>query len=50
MSAELRDATADDAPAIKRVLDEHALASFGEIELNEEEIRSWFESPNAESP
>ena len=45
MRVELRDATPDDAPAIKRVLDEHALASFGEIELNEEEIRSWFENP-----
>jgi mycothiol synthase len=45
MSVELRDATPDDASAIKRVLDEHALASFGEIELNEEEIRSWFELP-----
>ncbi|MFL5920855.1 MAG: GNAT family N-acetyltransferase [Gaiellaceae bacterium] len=45
MSLTLRDATPDDAPAIKRVLDEHALASFGEIELNEEEIRSWFELP-----
>jgi mycothiol synthase len=45
VSVELRDATPDDAPAIKRVLDEHALASFGEIELNEEEIRSWFELP-----
>jgi mycothiol synthase len=45
MSVELRDATPDDARAIKRVLDEHALASFGEIELSEEEIRSWFELP-----
>jgi mycothiol synthase len=45
VSVELRDAAPDDAPAIKRVLNEHALASFGEIELNEEEIRSWFELP-----
>ena len=45
MSVELRDATPDDAPAIKRVLDEHALAAFGEVELNEQEIRSWFELP-----
>ena len=45
MTVELRDATPDDAPAIKRVLDEHALAAFGEIELNEEEIRSWFTLP-----
>jgi mycothiol synthase len=45
VSVELRAATSDDAPAIKRVLDEHSLAAFGEIELNEEEIRSWFELP-----
>jgi mycothiol synthase len=45
VSIELRDATPDDAPAIKEVLDEHALASFGEIELSEEEIRSWFRTP-----
>src|SRR3954468_7180655 len=45
MTIELRDASPDDAPAIKAVLDEHALASFGEIELSEEEIRSWFRTP-----
>jgi mycothiol synthase len=45
VSVELRGATPDDASAIKRVLDEHALAAFGEIELNEEEIRSWFKLP-----
>ena len=45
MSAELREANADDAPAIKRLLDEHALASFGELELSEDEIRSWFRMP-----
>ena len=43
---ELREPTPDDAPAIKRLLDEHALASFGELELSEEEIRSWFKMPN----
>jgi mycothiol synthase len=46
VSAELRAATPDDAPAIKRLLDEHALASFGELELSEDEIRSWFKLPN----
>ena len=45
MSAELREAKPDDAPAIKRLLDEHALASFGELELSEDEIRSWFRTP-----
>ena len=43
---ELREPTPDDAPAIKRLLDQHALASFGELELSEEEIRSWFKMPN----
>jgi mycothiol synthase len=46
VSADLREATPDDAPAIKQLLDEHALASFGELELSEEEIRSWFKMPN----
>jgi mycothiol synthase len=46
VNAELREATSDDAPAIKRLLDEHALASFGELDLSEEEIRSWFKMPN----
>jgi mycothiol synthase len=45
VSVRLRDATPDDAPAIKHLLDEHALASFGELELSEEEIRSWFRTP-----
>ncbi len=43
MTIELRAATADDAPGIKRIIDAHALASFGEVEMSEEEIRSWFE-------
>jgi mycothiol synthase len=46
VSVELREASPDDAPAIKRLLDEHALASFGELELSEAEIRSWFKLPN----
>ena len=45
MSVELRDTTASDAPAIKELLEEHAVASFGEPELSEDEIRSWFEMP-----
>jgi mycothiol synthase len=45
VSIELRDATPDDAPAIRALLEEHALASFGEVELSEEEIRSWFGTP-----
>ena len=46
MSVELRAATPDDAPAIKQVMDEHALAAFGEAEFSENEIRSWFSMPN----
>lgn len=46
MSVELREATPDDAPAIKQVMDEHALAAFGEAEFSEDEIRSWFSMPN----
>jgi ribosomal protein S18 acetylase RimI-like enzyme len=46
VSIELRDATPDDAPAIKQVMDEHALAAFGEAEFSEGEIRSWFSMPN----
>jgi mycothiol synthase len=45
VSIELRDATPDDAPAIRDLLEEHAVASFGEVELSEEEIRSWFRTP-----
>jgi mycothiol synthase len=45
VTVELRDATPDDAPAIKQLLEQHAVASFGEPELGEEEIRSWFEQP-----
>jgi mycothiol synthase len=45
MSVGLRDATPDDAAAIKELLEEHAVASFGEPELSEEEVRSWFKLP-----
>jgi mycothiol synthase len=45
VSVELREATPDDAPAIKQLLEQHAVASFGEPELSEDEIRSWFEMP-----
>ena len=46
MSVELRPATPDDAPAIKQIMDEHALAAFGEAEFSEDEVRSWFAMPN----
>ena len=45
MSAEVRDALVKEAPAICALLEEHALAAFGEPELSEDEIRSWFSNP-----
>jgi mycothiol synthase len=45
VSTELREATVEDAPAIRALLEEHALAAFGEPELSEEEVRSWFSLP-----
>lgn len=48
MTVELRDAHEEDAPAIHELLEEHALASFGEPELSEAEIRSWFDQQNLE--
>jgi GNAT superfamily N-acetyltransferase/nucleotide-binding universal stress UspA family protein len=46
VSLELRPTSVDEAPAIKALLEEHALASFGEPELSEEEVRSWFAQQN----
>jgi len=46
VSVELRPATPADAPAIKQIMDEHALAAFGEAEFSEDEVRSWFSMPN----
>ena len=48
MSVELRPTSVDEAPAIKALLEEHALASFGEPDLSEEEVRSWFGQKNLE--
>jgi mycothiol synthase len=45
MSVRVRAAREDDAPALARFLDEHALAAFGESELSEEEMRHWFTLP-----
>lgn len=46
MSVEVRDARVEEAPAIRALIEEHALASFGEPELSEEEVTSWFSLPN----
>ena len=48
MSLEVRTPTAEEASAIKALLDKHALVSFGELELSEREIRSWFAQPKLE--
>jgi mycothiol synthase len=48
MTVTVRPTNAEEAPAVKAVLDEHARASFGEPELSEEEIRSWFAQRNFE--
>jgi len=45
VSVDLRSARIEETPAIKALLEQHALASFGEIELGEDEIRSWFSTP-----
>jgi mycothiol synthase len=46
VSVEVRDARIEEAPAIRALIEEHALAAFGEPELSEEELRSWFTRPN----
>jgi mycothiol synthase len=48
MSVELRPTSVDEAPAIRALLEEHALVSFGEPELSEDEVRSWFGQKNLE--
>jgi len=45
MSAELRPPQVAEAPALRILIDEHAQASFGEVEFSEDEIRSWFSNP-----
>jgi mycothiol synthase len=45
VSVEVRDARPDEIPAIKALLEEHAQVAFGETDLDEDEIRTWFELP-----
>jgi len=45
MTIEIRTPTAEEAPEIRALLEEHAQAAFGEPELSEEEVRSWFTRP-----
>lgn len=48
MTVGIRNPTVDEAPAIRALIEEHALAAFGEPELSEQEIRSWFTQRNLE--
>jgi mycothiol synthase len=48
MTLEVRTPSVEEAPAIQALIEEHALVAFGEPELSEEEIRSWFTRPNLE--
>jgi mycothiol synthase len=48
VSVALRRPTVDEAPAIRALLEEHALAAFGEPELSEDEVRSWLTQRNFE--
>jgi mycothiol synthase len=48
VSLEVRPTSVDEAPAITALVEEHALASFGEPELSEDEVRSWFGQQNLE--
>jgi mycothiol synthase len=45
VSAELREPQPDDAAAIAELLNQHAQAAFGEIEIAEAEVRHWFTLP-----
>ncbi len=46
MSVDVRPAREGEAAAMHELLHEHALASFGEPELDVEEVRSWFKLPS----
>jgi mycothiol synthase len=45
VTIEIREPTVVEAPAIRELIEEHAQAAFGETELSEEEIRTWFTRP-----
>jgi mycothiol synthase len=45
VTTEVRDARLDEIPAIKALLEKHSQAAFGESELDEVEIRTWFDLP-----
>jgi len=45
VTIEIREPSVDEAPAIRDLIEEHAQAAFGETDLSEEEIRTWFTRP-----
>ena len=45
MTIEIREPTVDEAPAIRELIEAHSQAAFGETDLNEDEIRTWFTRP-----
>jgi len=45
VTIEIREPTVDEVPAIREVIEEHAQAAFGETDMSEEEIRTWFARP-----
>jgi mycothiol synthase len=45
VSVELRSPRETEAPAIRELIDQHARVAFGEVEFDEDEIRSWFSNP-----
>jgi mycothiol synthase len=45
MTIEIRTPSVDEAAAIRALIEEHAQAAFGESDVNEQEIRTWFARP-----
>ena len=46
MSIAIRTPDVEEAPAIRALLEQHAMVAFGEPELSEAEVRSWFTRPS----
>jgi hypothetical protein len=45
VTIEIREPIVDEAPRIRELIEAHSQAAFGETELSEEEIRTWFTRP-----
>jgi mycothiol synthase len=46
VTIEIRTPSVDEAPAIRALIEEHAQAAFGETDVSEQEIRTWFARPH----